>query len=217
VPGLAFLIAFALSRLEHTRLARAVAVLCLIALSLSAFRKWMVPFAWYGWADSPVAQSQPVSLPEAGELRAGAEQQQFATRLTTYLRDYSGPNHEAYLFFYMPEFYVLSGTHPVTRSFAPFIDVASDAVARDDADILRRSPPPVIAYTVVDGDELSAWEHDFRAGRISGQRTLVAAIEDLVREYRLLDTLSMPGTGRPVRIYARLDVAAAKQKMPHPN
>ena len=103
----------------------------------------------------------------------------------------------------MPEFYVLSGTQPPTRSATPFIDVASNAVARGDAEILRRDPPPVIAYTVVDDAELAQWEHDFRAGQPSGQRDLVAAIEEIVKSYRLIDTLRMPGSGRPVRIYVR--------------
>lgn len=206
IPGLAFLIAQTFHGLEvpNRSLARyALAALCMVTISLSTFHKWMVPYAWYGWSDAPLSQATPVTTPGLLGIRGGAEQQEFTTRLTRYLRDYSGPTHESYLFFYLPQFYLLSGTHPVTYSFTPFIDVASDGVARRDAETLRQHPPPVIGYTVVEEAELAGWENDFRAGKPSGQRDLIRTLDRLVVDYKLLDTLLMPGSHRPVRIYAR--------------
>jgi hypothetical protein len=204
IPGLAFLLAYAFARLDAWP-RHALTALCLLALTLSAFHKWMLPFSWYGWTDAPVYAAEPLrdGPPGLAAIRGGAEQQEFTRRLTAYLRDHSGPRREAYLFFYLPQFYLLSGTRPATYSFTPFIDVASDEVARRDAQTLLDHPPPVIGYTVVDGAELTQWETDFRAGRPSGQRDLVAALDRLVADYQLLDTLAMPGSGRPLRVYVQ--------------
>ena len=47
------------------------------------------------------------------------------------------------------------------------------------------------------------WERVFRGGRHSGQRDLISTLNTLVVSYKLLDTLQMPGSERPVKVYAR--------------
>ena len=52
-------------------------------------------------------------------------------------------------------------------------------------------------------NELQEWEDLFRGGKPSGQRRLVAVLDKLSSEYRLLDTLQFPGSGRLVKVFER--------------
>lgn len=208
LPSLAFLIALLLHRLPATlpgqALRWATVAACAGTIFTAATYKLGKPFGWYGWEEPPVSASQQRStLPQFAGLRMSAPSAEFFERLVKAVDANSQPQDRILAFFYLPLAHILTGRFPATSTFNHFIDVAPDEVCRADAARLEANPPPVIVYTPLSPGEIDAWEHDFRAGRPSGQRDLVATLDKLLlSRYRLVESLNMPGTNRPVRVYA---------------
>jgi hypothetical protein len=208
MPGAAFLLAWGLERLGQgslvSRWALPISALCLAGIFSSAVVKLATPFSWYGWKDVPVNQaSQYSNLPQLRGIRMSAQAAVFTERLTALVEGHSTRQQPVYVFFYLPLAYELPDREPSTFAYIHFIDVASDALVTSDLAQLRSHPPSVIVYTTVPDAELDDWERQFRSGHSSGQRELISTLNTLVADYKLLDTLQMPGSQRPVKVYAR--------------
>ena len=209
LPGLPFLIALAIDGLNSTpvrRLARAgvVVAACGAALTAATF-KLARPFAWYGWNEQPVQFStESSSLTQLAGLKMSPRSKDFIERLDRAVeKNRTAPSSE-YAFFYLPLTYILTDGYPPTIAFNHFIDVAPDKICRTDAQMLATTRPSVIVYTPLLPGEILDWERDFRASRTSGQRDLIVTLDRLTAsDYRLVDTLHMPGSERPVGVYAR--------------
>jgi hypothetical protein len=209
LPGAAFLLAWALDHFHGAgRLASGIALaltaLCFVGIFFAATLKLITPFAWYGWKDAPVSQASAYSMqPRLRGIRMSPQSAAFIDRLSTLVDAHSTPQQPIYAFYYLPLAYIVSDRDPATFAYIHFIDVASDSLALSDSQLLRQHPPAVIVYTTVTDPEIADWEKLFRGGRPSGQRSLISTLNNLVAGYRLLDTLQMPGSERPVKIYAR--------------
>lgn len=208
MPGAAFLLAWGLERVGHGRLnsrwVLPISGICLMAIFCATVLKLVTPFSWYGWKDVPVHQaSRYSSLPQLRGIRMSPEAAAFAERLTALVAAHSAREQPIYVFFYLPLAYVLPDRDPSTFAYIHFIDVASDGLVMSDSAVLRAHPPAVIVYTTVPDAELTDWEQQFRGGRPSGQRELISTLNSLVASYKLADTLPMPGSGRPVKVYVR--------------
>lgn len=208
LPGGAFVLAWGLDRIGNGRLASGWALpfsaLCIAGIFCAAMLKLTTPFSWYGWKDEPVNQAtQYSSLPQLRGIRMSPRAAAFMERLSTLVDAHSTRQQPIYVFFYLPLGYILPDRDPSTFAYIHFIDVASDAITLSDNNVLRAQPPAVIVYTEVPDAETTAWEQQFRGGRHSGQRDLIATLNSMVVSYKLLDTLQMPGSQRPVKVYAR--------------
>lgn len=208
LPSLAFLVALGLDRLASDWRSAAVrwglAAGCAAVFFTASASKLAKPFGWYGWEEPPaLAATHSSALPELAGLRMSAPAAQFFETLTSLVRTHSAPSDQIYAFFYLPLTHILSRRMHPTSAFNHFIDIAPDRVCRSDAALLRANPPAIVVYTPLHPGELENWEKDFRAGRPSGQRDLIATLEELIDDYKLAETLYMPGTRRPVRIYVR--------------
>lgn len=208
LPGAAFLLAWGLDRAGNgnlvSRWALPISALCLFAIFAGAEHKLSTPFSWYGWQDPPV--NQPAEYSNVQQLRGIHMSRQaavFAERLTAAVSAHSARQQPIYVFFYLPLGYVWPDRDPATFAYIHFIDVASDTLVESDIARLRSNPPAVIVYTTVPDAELVDWEQQFRGGKASGQRDLIATLNTLVASYKLVETLPMPGSERPVQIYAR--------------
>jgi hypothetical protein len=209
LPALPFLIALALDRLNSSGVQRAaraivVAAACGAALTAATF-KLALPFAWYGWTEQPVQFStETSSLKQLAGLRMSPRSKDFIERLDRAVENNRTSSSSEYAFFYLPLTYILTDGYPPTIAFNHFIDVAPDVVCRRDAQTLSAAKPSVIVYTPLHPGEILEWERDFRASRSSGQRDLIVTLDRLTAsDYRLVDTLHMPGSERPVAVYVR--------------
>jgi hypothetical protein len=208
LPGGAFVLAWGLDRIGNGRLtsrwAMPLSAVCVAGMFCAATLKLATPFSWYGWKDAPVNEaSQYSSLPQLRGIRMSPRAAAFVERLATLVESPSARQQPIYVFFYLPLGYILPDRDPSTFAYIHFIDVASDAITRSDNNMLRAKPPAVIVYTEVPDAETTEWEREFRGGRHSGQRDLIATLNSMVVSYKLLDTLQMPGSERPVKVYAR--------------
>jgi hypothetical protein len=210
MPGFAFVATLAMSHTSSRPVLRSVgastalALACFIAAFAGVSLKIHMPFAWYSFNEGSVhAATETSSIPQLRGLYMMPEAKRFAERLSTLISTHSGPADPVYLFFYLPLFYGLTERQPPTVGFNHFIDVAPDYLAEEDADRLLARKPKVFAYSMLRPSELQEWEELFRGGKPSGQRRLVAVLDRLSSEYRLLDTLRFPGSGRLVKVFER--------------
>jgi hypothetical protein len=90
-----------------------------------------------------------------------------------------------------------------TLSYVHFIDETPDDVFRRDAETLREHPPAVILFTKYDEAKLREGEINWRNGRRSGERALAAGVESLRNQYKFIDVLQIPYTGRRFEVWAR--------------
>jgi hypothetical protein len=165
------------------------------------------PFSWSGWTEPNVTRATETSeLPLLRGLRLSPETKSFVETVTAAVRASSAPQDEVLVFPHMPVFYLLSERRPATFGPVHFFDVCPDALARDDAARIRAHPPKVIVFFRHTEAEIATAEEVFRAGRSSGQRDLIAAIEDLTRDgYDLVGDLRTPITDHEVQVWARRD------------
>lgn len=99
--------------------------------------------------------------------------------------------------------YPLSGLQSPTQSGSHNIDVVQDAFAREEAARLLNAQPTVIVYSRPSESDLRADEAIWRNGRTSGQRDLVAALDQIVASYRLVGIYRLRPDDNPIRLYVR--------------
>jgi len=209
MPGFAFLAVLAMSQVSPRPFFRAVGgpiaiAACFIAAFGAVCLKIHTPFAWYSFNEgSAHSATETSTLPQLQGLYMSPQAKTFVERLTAVIRTHSGPDDPVYLFFYLPLIYGLTDRRPPTVGFNHFIDVAPDYLAEEDADRLLVRKPKLFVYSMLQSNELREWEKLFRCGKPSGQRHLVAVLDRLSSEYRLLDTLQFPGSGRLVKVFER--------------
>jgi hypothetical protein len=179
------------------------AVCALVLLAMTA-EKLNRPHGFHEWTDQPVRlanshSSQPMLqgllLPEATvRLIDGAVSivQAHSTRQDT--------------IFVYPEFGIIStlaGRRGATRTGSENIDVVNDEMARSEAKRLLAARPAVVIYYPTPEWSLRADERLWRNGKRSGQRDIIAAIEELARSYHLVASFRVPPNDSPVEIYVR--------------
>lgn len=179
------------------------AVFALVLLAMTA-EKLNRPHGFHEWTDQPVRlansySSQPmlagILLPEATARlvdEAVAIVHAHATRKDT-------------IFIY-PEFGILStlaGRRGATLTGSHNIDVVNDEMARSEAKRLLAAKPAVLIYYPTPEWSLRADERQWRNGKRSGQRDIIAAVEELARSYHLAASFPIPPNESAVEIYVR--------------
>ena len=99
--------------------------------------------------------------------------------------------------------YSLTGRRPPTWSASHNIDVINDAFAREEAQRLIRARPAVIIYSRLPESALRGDELLWRGGARSGQRDIIAAVEELTKGYRLAGTYVIAPGDPPIDVYVR--------------
>jgi len=207
LPSLAFVIAYVLSRLRADSRLRTVwvaaPVLCILVILQYSFLRLDTPFRWGGWQE-PNVRLAVESLPESelAGFRASPESAGFITRVTQEIEANSRPGDAVLAYPDIPIFYVLAHRLPATFAYIHYIDVAPDFVDHADAERILRDPPAVIVYWEQTEEEVRAGEVTYRHGGRSGVRDMVAAIDALKPQYRILDTFET-STGDRFIVMAR--------------
>jgi len=103
----------------------------------------------------------------------------------------------------MSVIYPLTGLQFPTRAGSHNIDVVTDAIAHEEAERLRSSPPAVVLYARPTELQLAAQEAVWRSGHPSGQRDIIQALDRIVAGYHLAGTYQLRPEDTPIRLYVR--------------
>jgi len=212
VPAFSFTLAFVLQKNSpRLRMLRPALVAgCVAALALLTWMKLEAPYNWGSWREPNIkAATQLPTLPELRGLRMSRETAEIVNRITADIQKYSRPDEPIFVYPNLALFYVLSHRMPATFAYIHYIDVCPDFIDKADAAAILAKRPAVIVYIRQTEAQLLGSEKNFRGGRRSGLRDMLAAIDKLESEYRIADTFTTP-TGSTGWVLVRTEPASVK-------
>jgi hypothetical protein len=203
IPGLGFLVAAFLD--VPSRRARAACYLAsaILLFSLVVWKLWN-PAAFNDWNEPPVMSATVTpSLPDLWGLRLPKSEATMLEGAARIIREHSTPQDTIFTYPMLPMFYAIS--HRWWAGFAPNhnFDFCPDDIARADAARILQVKPAVIIYYRQTPEFLKTEESLWRDGRRSGQRDLIAAVEELVKHYKLAASYPVPPTKLKLDVYVR--------------
>jgi hypothetical protein len=205
VPGLALILVVLLNDFEGWRRLAVYAVCGLLLLCETQF-KGKCPFGFGGWLEPPVRYAtMGSSLPELKGFLLPPETVDFVDSTIRVVREHCGRNDTIFVYPELGFFYGATERMPTTFSGSHNIDVVSDSFAKQEAERLVRARPAVLIYAPVSEDLLRSDEAFWRNGKPSGQRDLIAAVEALAKEYKLVRTFDLSSFGNRVYVFVRPD------------
>jgi hypothetical protein len=203
LPGLGLLLAAVLDGSKGWGRAFVYLVLAVVVF-LTVHEKLDLPFSFDHQDEAPVRLATVRSnQPMLRGMRLPAQAVHMLDETAALMRA-QPPGATVFTYPEMGLFYPLSGRLPPTRAGSHNIDVVSDTLARQDAERLLQAPPSLILYGRPTEGDLRAEEAIWRNGRPSGQRDMIAALDALVANYRLVDTFCLYPGDIPMRLYVRL-------------
>jgi len=205
IPGLGLIVAVLLNGFRGWR--RWTVYGCCWALMFGTvlFKEGM-PFGFGDWLEPPVnAAVSRCSIPELRGFLLPAETVDFIESTVHIIEGFSSQSDTIFVYPELGLFYGLTERMPATFSASHNIDVVPDSFAKEEAQRLLRVRPAVLIYSPRSEQSLRGEEAYWRRGKPSGQRDLIAAVETLAREYRLVRVFRMYTLEEPVYIFARVD------------
>ncbi len=203
MPGLGFLTAAVLDGAPRWRRAM-LFVVCPAILLSQTLTKLNAPEGFEGWIEPPVREATMRStLPEMSGFLLPPGMVRLIDGTVHIIRDNTAPGDKIFTYPEMTLFYTLSGRMWPTSSGSHNIDVVSDSMAKEEAERLLHDPPKAIVYYREPEDHLREEEINWRKGRRSGNRDIIAAIETLIKNYRQAGTFEGPKNARTVLVYVR--------------
>lgn len=203
IPGIGFLIAAALDGLRpryHAFIYIAAALL-LISYTRSkldhpfGFDQFVDPSVWTAHSTSTLPQLHGLLLPQSTV--------DFVDGTVDIIRTHSTPRDTIFTYPELGIFYTLSARRYPTLASSHNIDVINDQFAREEAQRVLNGKPAVIIYRRESEEQLHADELLWRHGKPSGQRDIIAAVETLVKDYKLAASYDVGGGAFPVLVYVR--------------
>lgn len=208
IPGLPFLIAFALSRLDKKMPAfamqTAIVIACMGIVAITSWCKLSKPYNWAGWKEPAFhSATESSSLPELNGIRLSPVTKERVERITQLIQENSSPEESVFVHPHIPMFYVLAHRYPNTFAAIHFFDVSPDYIAQQDARTILANPPAVIVDFEFNEEQLKDNENLFRSGQRSGQRDLIEAIHKITEDYVLLETFELPANKNLLKVWAK--------------
>jgi hypothetical protein len=191
VPGLAVLLCLLFS--HSSRIAIAI---CLFLTYSMTVIKIETPFYWDGLRDEPV-RGDMVNMqhPLLRGFRLPRATADLTQHITATIQAHSSKDETIFIYPGLVAFYLLADRRPPTFAYDHTMDIAPDDLCRADARRLLARTPAVILEYIASTETIEQREAVWRAGRISGQRDLIAAIRTLTPTYRFHETYPLPGGG----------------------
>jgi hypothetical protein len=149
------------------------------------------------------------SLPELRGFLLPANTIEFVDSTIRIIRENSTPADTIFVYPELGFFYGATERRPATFSSSHNFDVVPDSFARAEAERLLRARPAVLIYGPTSEEFLRANEAYWRNGKPSGQRDIIAAVETLAREYRLVQVFRLYPFGDPVYVFVRPDAVGS--------
>jgi hypothetical protein len=207
-PGLGLMVGLALEADTGWRHGKTIVVcgFCVVLLVTCAAQRYAWPYEWWGWTEPPIALATTTpNLPDLAGLRLSPATNAAIDQVTGLVDQNAGRPGGVFTFPSIPLFYVLSGHYPATFALVHYWDVCPDWVARADAQRLLADPPAVIVVLDLPPSVWKFHEEAFRGGRPSGQRQIVAALEQIVTRgrYHLAMNLPTDTDGALLKVWVR--------------
>lgn len=203
LPGLGFLLAAVLSSARPRSLPWVCAILCGMVL-MQTWEKLDLPFGFDLQEEPPVRLANQVShQPRLRGLRLPATTTAFLDGTASLVREHSTAGETIFTYPEIGLLYSLTDRNPPTFAGSHNMDVVNDAMAIEEAERLRASPPAVIVYTPETEQQMRSAEDLWRRGRPSGQRAIVRAIEDLTRGYKLAGRWRLTPNDPEILVFVR--------------
>lgn len=202
-PALAVVAAAVLHGSAKWLRALTYAVCALVLFAMTA-EKLNRPYGFHEFMDQPVRLANShSSQPMLAGLLLPEDTVRLIDGAVSLVQAHSTRRDAIYVY---PEFGILSvlaGRRNATRIGSENIDVVTDEMARGEAKLLLAARPAVLIYYPTPEWSLRADERLWRNGKRSGQRDIIAAIEELARSYHLVATFPVPPNDSPVEVYVR--------------
>jgi hypothetical protein len=202
LPGLGLLLAAAVDGVRKGR--PVLYALLAITVFFQVREKLDLPFSFDHQEEPSVRFATASStLPALRGMRLPADTVHLLEETTLTMQTHASASETVFTYPEMGIFYSLSGRNPPTWAGSHNIDVVADSFAREEAVRLLRARPPVILYARPTLDQLQEEEATWRHGAPSGQRDIIAALDCLVSQDRLVDTFQLTSGDNPIRLYVR--------------
>jgi hypothetical protein len=203
IPGLAFLMAAVMDGCDSSRRWIGIAA-CGALLFSTTCLKLDAPHGFEGFFELPVRQATTRStLPEMSGFLLPPGMVHLLDDGVRIVRENTTDGDTIFTYPGLGLFHSLTGRPWPTVSGEENIDMITDALARQEAKTLLERRPKVIFYYRQPEDYLHSEELFWRQGKRSGQRDIIAALETLIKEYRLAATFDAAATKRTVLVYVR--------------
>jgi hypothetical protein len=167
--------------------------------------KLETPFS-FDHEDEPAVRFDIVASdqPELKGMRFSAETVQLTDAVTRTVRTQTDSSDTIFTFPEMGIFYSLTGRFAPTWTDSHNMDVVQDSFARQEAVRLRVARPKVLIYARPSEQNMQQDERVWREGRPSGQRAIIEALDEMLPDYRLVDTYQLRPGDNPIRLYVRI-------------
>lgn len=163
----------------------AVSLACIL-LCLS--QKIYMPYDWQGWREPPIDETSTACTAEGLEgFKLSLETNMMYNDILHMIDAYTDEEDAVYQFGNMPLFNVLAQRKIPTYASIGWFDVCPDDIARQDAMRLCEDPPKIFIWHNMNEEEWDGMETLYRNGEASGQRSLRAFYDHVVRrEYKMM-------------------------------
>jgi hypothetical protein len=203
IPGLGFLVAAFLDLPSRRIRAGCYLASAILLFSLVAW-KLRNPFGYETWREpSVMAATITPSLPELWGFRLPQPEVAMLEGAARIIREHSTAQDTIFTYPTMPIFYAISHRWSPTYAGDHNMDYCPDDIARADAAAVLRAKPAVIIFYDQTSALLIADEALWRNGKRSGQRDIIAAVETLVKSYKLAASYDVPPTKLKLNVYVR--------------
>ena len=177
--------------------------ICGLVLVAITCEKLNRPHGFHEWFDEPVRLANTrSSIPALEGMILPKRTVDFVDGTYRIVEDHTTASDTIFVY---PEFgilYTLTNRRYPTATDSHNIDVVNDEFARSEAQRVLQNKPAVVVYYPVPAWSLRADERAWRGGHPSGQRDLIAAVEQLTSRYHLAATYKVPPND-PVKVYVR--------------
>ena len=203
LPGFGLVIGLALQSARPSG-RRWMYVALIFAAWMQLREKLDLPFAFNLQQEGPVRLATATSaLPALHGLFLPPSTVAFVDAVVTLAKTRTTPAETIVTYPEMGLLYTLSMRNPPTFAASHNIDVVNDNFAREEVSRLLAAPPAIIVYYRLSEEDQRGAERLWRRSHPSGQRELVAAIETLIRSYRLVAAYRLTPGDPPIEVYLK--------------
>jgi hypothetical protein len=202
--GTGLVVAYLLDRLiiswKYFRLSLITAS-CLVVF-VCVVGKIQVPLNWWGWVEFGHKGSVTSVIPAFKGFELSKSTGGIYDKIYQDIETNTTIGDSVFTFPFLVIFNYVTDRMQPTFSPVHYFDVCPDIIATMDAARLLENPPKMIVYLDMPESAIKIHEEFFRNGHPSGQRNIIAVINEIVRKYNYqkIDSFLSPGWSWPIYV-----------------